>query len=456
MLSLIYLIFSLILAIPFFVILKGNLINLFQKPICLTLFFLLIIHGITPAFQYPQSMYRYIYFGQTYTLWAHIYSIILVMLFAMFMIIFYFIGRNYSDEPLPQLSSFSMSSKMYLLIFVALPAAYGAFFYFLKIMSMGHSTYMQDRIGFADRYGGMHLLFSRWLYVSFFVSFAGYLASDKRDKMILIWTILFGIITFGYFGYLGNRNSIFISLLTLVGIYLIITSLPHISIWKTAFSKIGLIVGLLVVGMVVMGYIREIKVGIKSSPVRAVTVTLNSAFGNHENMVWLIDNDYDLYYGKTYWAGLINIYPRVLWPEKPLGAGPILKNLVHPYSYAIGKKGISSLTTGYITEAYMNGGLIAVVLMGTLAGSLLRFISKLRLRCVGPWAISIYCYTTFTFAVSMTHNEFSGAYTRWLIDLFPLFWGWFFFEYLGSSSHADWQLEEIELLQYSRMNKEYQ
>lgn len=213
-----------------------------------------------------------------------------------------------------------------------------------------------------------------------------------------------------------------------IGIYLTTTFMPYVSVFKTVFSKIGIVVMLLVAGMVFVGFLRENTLGVETSASRAIAVTLNSAFGNHENILWLIDNKFDLNYGKTYWAGFVNPYPRAFWPDKPLGAGPILKNLTDPGAYVVGATGRSSVTTGYVTEAFMNGGFIGVIIIGVLAGVLLAFISELRLKCIGPWTVAMYCYTVFTFGASMTHNEFNGAYTRWLVDMFPMVIGYLLFE----------------------------
>lgn len=199
LLLLLYSISSIILSIFFFIFLKGNLVNLFRKPICLTLLFLTVIHGITPAVQYPQGVLRYLSAGQTYTFWSHLYSLFMVLFFTIIMVIFYCMrDKKTSDVPVPQLSPISLGGKAYLFIFMVLPATYGVLSYSLTILRIGYAAYMSDRVGFADRYGGMSLLFSQWMYVSFLVSFAAYLISCKRDKAMLVLAIILAVVSIGY------------------------------------------------------------------------------------------------------------------------------------------------------------------------------------------------------------------------------------------------------------------
>ena len=127
-----------------------------------------------------------------------------------------------------------------------------------------------------------------------------------------------------------------------------------------------------------------------------------------------------------------------------------MKNLVDPGSYEIGKHGISSLTTGMVTESYMNGGFLGVVIVAAVTGMVLKFIASFRPRCNGPWSVTIYTYSVFIFAYCMTYGEFLGIYTRWLIDSFPLVIGFFMFEY-----RRDYLTSEENLV-YAEQEQEFQ
>jgi oligosaccharide repeat unit polymerase len=307
----------------------------------------------------------------------------------------------------------------------------------------GFAYFMKDRIVFEDRYGGLSTLFCRWVYIAFIISVAGFMSSKGNDKNLKHWAIILGLITVGFFGFTSSRNAIFIGFIVSIGVFFVATWRPKISVLKMVFSKQGFLILFVIAAMVVIGNIRAIsssqKYG-KTIP-EAINATFNSAFGNHENVLWLVSNDFEYEYGKTYLAGFVNVYPRALWLNKPVGGGPVMKNLVNPGSYEVGRKGSSSLTTGMVTESYMNGGISGLILVAAITGLYLRVLARLRARCLGPWSLAFYTYTVFTFAFSMTHNEFSGAYTRWLIDIFPLFWGWVIFEFVNRKTLSDLQEE---------------
>lgn len=94
---------------------------------------------------------------------------------------------------------------------------------------------------------------------------------------------------------------------------------------------------------------------------------LDGAFGNDEALLWMLENNHDLYLGLTYISGFLSFIPRFLWEDKPLGAGPILSNLVTPGSYILGGEGNTSLTTGLLTESVMNfgwGGVFIIIFFG--------------------------------------------------------------------------------------------
>ncbi len=405
---------------------EGNVINLFKRPVSLCLLQLFVVHSFLPVFQYLMNLYRY----GTYSDMSHIISIIVTLVFVFFMVLTYMLSGNAKEKIEPLVFPMNYQGKMFLLICVALPAILLSVSHASKIGSFGYDEYMQDRIGFSDREGGMDLLLGRWVYMSFIVAFAAYQSSEKKDKIMLFWAIFLGVFTFAFYSYTSARHAIFISVMVVIGIYFVLNQKKYLSLTRVLFSKASLIVLAMGIGIVAVGNIRAEKIGgYSENRFEQVFLTLNNGFGNHELVVWLVSNDFNYMYGQTYMAGFVNPFPRAFWPNKPFGAGASLKNMIMPGSYQWGAKGISSLTTGWVTEAYMNGGLIGVIIIGSLTGLLLKFIANMLFNCHGPWAISIYCYTAFMYSFSMTYGEFNGIYTRWLTDVFPLFLGWLFYEY---------------------------
>jgi len=425
--------------------LHGDLANLFREPIVLMLTAVLIIHGIMPPLQHMLRFFRY---ELEYSVWSHVYSMLIVLLFVGIAVLFYGYKRKFSADCLLQLPSISPSGRTYLLLFVLLPASIAAPFFLIRVWTLGYRFFMQDRIFFSDRIGGFGLLMAPWIYIVFIVCAASYFSSQGRDLGMRRWAILLGLVVFGFFGFVGGRNSIFVGFSAAIGAFLVTTWRPRIALSRMVFSTYGLVVSVLLVLMVIMGFLRahfsEQEYGRK--PVEAVVVTLNSAFGNHENVNWLVDNEFQYQYGRTYLAAFVTFYPRAFWAGKPVGAGPVLKNMIVPGSYEVGQSGVSSLTTGLVTESYMNGGVLGVIIVGAVTGLVLRFLAHLRLKCLGPWSVAIYAYTAFTFGFSFVHNEFYGACTRWQIDMLPLFLGWFLFEFMNREEIVNWQSECIDQL----------
>ena len=316
-----YLLLSCILAFIVHHYTRGNIANLVKEPIAFALSVLILIHGVMPPLQYMTKFYRY---GQEYTLFTHFYSICIVLIFALTMVAFYAITFRKVDLEPVELFPISAPGKIYLLFFVIIPSVVAAFLFFASIRSFGYDNYMRDRIDFNDRYGGLTLFFCHWIYISFFVCVAGFLSSMGRDKSMLHWAIALGLITTGYFGYIGSGHSIFIAFAVAMGIYCITTWRPHISLWRLLLSTNGLVLIFMVVAVVIVGNIRATMIGLRTddSSIQKVVRSLNGGYGNHENVTWLIQNNFECMYGRTYLAGIINVFPRVFWANKPVWSRP--------------------------------------------------------------------------------------------------------------------------------------
>src|SRR5690606_17090729 len=123
-----------------------------------------------------------------------------------------------------------------------------------------------------------------------------------------------------------------------------------------------------------------------------LVTSVAGAFGNHELSLWQVDNPHRFLFGETYIAGATVFVPRAMWPDKPVGAGPIIKNRVHPGGYVLGGRGSSSLTTGFLVEAWMNFGLVGPLLVGIVWGSVLATIGAAARYVRTPFGISIISY----------------------------------------------------------------
>jgi hypothetical protein len=147
--------------------------------------------------------------------------------------------------------------------------------------------------------------------------------------------------------------------------------------------------------------------------------SMNGAFGNHENILWLLENENEFLYGNTYLSGFTNFVPRKIWPNKPYGAGPILKNFIYPGSYVVGRAKNSSLTTGFHTELLMNFGAIGVIVLPSfLAIFLAVFMKKLSQSRHVILKIASF-FTMISFFSQFYYGEFLGFFSRYLISFLP-------------------------------------
>ena len=142
---------------------------------------------------------------------------------------------------------------------------------------------------------------------------------------------------------------------------------------------------------------------------------LDGPFGNDENLLWLLEHGHPLYWGQTYLSGLTNLIPRVIWPDKPLGAGPEIRNLIYPGSYVLGAEGNSSITTGFLTEARMNFGLPGVLLVSAIwiwsVQRLVRSLLRAQTVFAQTLLITTICFVTGAFV----YSEFLGFFSRLML-----------------------------------------
>ena len=124
--------------------------------------------------------------------------------------------------------------------------------------------------------------------------------------------------------------------------------------------------------------------------------------------------------GATYIAGIANIVPRRFWPEKPVGAGPRIKNSIYPYSYAVGKKKNSSITTGFFNELQMNFGIFGIPVGAFFFGLLFSLLIKIFAYINTPASKALILSTTLTICTQFYYAEFLGLYTRYVFAIAPL------------------------------------
>lgn len=381
----------------------------FRSPVILFGVFFFLIHILLPILQYYNVFYRY---ENNYN-YEDIVSTIFFSLLGFFV---FLIPKNVSyinREPF----FFNKKELNKVLKFSVVVFCIGLYFSyknFSSIVLLGKEDYLRDRIGFGQS-NGLFLLLAHWTYVGCILFFFVVVNSSRKTiqrKISLLFFLLSFVYTTFYYSINSNRNSIFILVIMLFSVYFVYSK-RHIRMNLKQLIKLMISLAIFVSLFYWIGKNRSVRESY------SLVETMNGAFGNHENIVWLYSNqDYELQYGHTYYAGLVNLIPRKIWGDKPLGAGPFLKNTIYPGSYVLGGEGNSSLTTGLLNEAQINFGIFGIIFIPLILRLFLRSIEQKMNRSRGIETLAL-LFTLVLFSTQIMYAEFLGFFSRFVITFLP-------------------------------------
>lgn len=296
---------------------------------------------------------------------------------------------------------------LYFTVFYVLPMA-SLLFAVLKFGGSNYDDYMLNRT--ASRKGlGYLLMPSLWFGITLTVIFLRDVLI-RRKYMSLIWLAL-GIAGFTLVNlYLGSksRGLIVVAYCILVGFFFY-SAKSRVNLRKILLS-VCLVVGISYVGLR-FGDIRESVtrgVDISTIDTRADVDSLFSkfnAFGAIENTVWLFEymEADQVSYGATFASILAGPIPRAFWPEKPVGGGPQLRNMISPGSYDIVKgERLTSYSPGIIAESYMNFWIFGLVLVAPVFGIGLGLYAKLLKSTTSVLGIVVWVVCLFKLGYILT------------------------------------------------------
>lgn len=302
-------------------------------------------------------------------------------------------------------------------------------FFFVRNFGQLSDNYLADRIN-AGLGQGLARSMPNFLTSSALIFGYVYLsmASELRRSRLVagLLSFLSLIMVLYYYNAINSRNSIFVSLILLGSLYLFLR--PAVNLLSAKFLRKAFVGLMLAIGawaaFSAMTYNRYTYAESSYTLDRLdelETSMLYGAFGNDENIVWMANNDYKRHGGISYFAAASNFVPRSMWPEKPLGGGPRMKNEIFPGSYVIGASGNSSFTTGLFAEVWLNfgpWGLLYIMPIWALIGLFLvsavaRNVYTIRAL---PW---IAC--TILWSTAIMYSEFAGFIARLVFICTPLF-----------------------------------
>lgn len=420
------------LFVNYFVVRKLSFQSVLTSPFILFGAFFCIMHLLLPFFQWKISFFRY---ETGYDEGYYIYSMFYVMLAYIVVYISYtYLSKRrrtiiINDNPQEKIiDTQRINYKKVFAVGVLVFSIGGYFAYqnFSLISLLGQEEYLSDRISLGKG-RGLQVNLAHWMYISailfFFLVLTGKDLSKRFKRVVFIMFVVSVVTVIAYYGFNSNRNSIFILLVNLTVLYFAFKKQK-----KKKKSNIGSIAKIGLFAVVLLFLFFQLGKNRKQGALKdntanySVIEALNGAFGNHENIVWLLEHSHKtkLHYGVTYSAGITNFVPRSIWPDKPLGAGPILKNTIYPGSYVVGRRGNSSLTTGLFNELQMNFGILGMLLGSILYGIMLSKMSVFLIQSTNPINLIIIQYTLIVFSTVFMYGEFLGFLARFLITLSPL------------------------------------
>lgn len=412
--------FSLLVYLVIYLINKHRVFGCkFLDPINIFILSYAFVHFFAGAVQLLARRYQY---SSTYSLDAYFLAISYEFFFGLTVVSVYFAFegiRNSSDTKVFKLNPLIKGDYFKIYLFVVFPAFASLCYIFFYMLQFNYVEFLADRIVLFQG-KGIFLNIMDWLPTFIYIIYIEFLNKNIRlnilQKMSVF--IVFGL-NFLVAAAIGARMRAFTPFLMIVFISFILRLITSKG-KKKGFIRLAIAIVIIMISMWQLGNLRStIKSGGveefgKQSLVDGLVGVVSENFRCAENLLWLFDNKntFDLFWGKTFYAGIVNLIPRQMFPEKPLGAGPILINLIRPGTYDPNSNYITSLTTGIVIEAYMNFGHAGIVLVAF------------------PYALAIVVLKRMA---EMINN--SIAFAIWLVVVYWLCWVMIFGEFLGTFAH---------------------
>lgn len=426
--SMLYFIFFVLLGLLAFARIGGRMDRMYRSPIYAFILAMAFIYGFMPWVKEIFDIQTYPF---PYSFDAKFSALVNSLIYTLMGIVGYCACGGLHHRDLPEVHSMTGREHLRALLILGIPSFFAVLYLAKTISGYDLASYMKDRIVLRRGLGpAVILAFTAICYGAVVVT--NYFTEKKegrapsRLRLLVILGAVFALAV--AFVAMGNRNFVFI----LIAIVL----LALLSIYAGRMGRIVLLFPALLGIAIGLSLWAKVRTTLDTSSAGTVTEVasegalpllvygFNGAFGNAENLVWLASNDrsWDLLYGKTIYAALVNPIPRSLWPDKPFGGGPELRNMIYPGSYTLDGENLTSYTTGLPTEGYMNFGLLGLFLFGAFNGACLAWARNIYARqsSVTPLGVVMYSYSVFMFAFGFLYMELLGGWSRYFITMLLL------------------------------------
>lgn len=312
-----------------------------------------------------------------------------------------------------------------LLVVMLIPACMALGYQINLIVSEGIQGYLKNRITLQA--GGQIFIAPMNLFAgSLLIYFVNALVrskftTEKINPFILI-PLMLASITAGLVQ--GSRMRTLLSVLLLVLTVFILQSKGENSKRLMLFFIPGLAV--IFMAGIALQQVRAQFVRNEKAQVAIESATLAGdtadSFREYENTFWLLEHKdtFETAKGLTFAAAFTSFIPRSIWPEKPLGGGPFIRNLIKPGTYDFNSgKSLTSYTTGIVAEGFINFGEIGFVVSGVIFALVLLLVSFFLK--FGNSAIPFAAWMALLYrGIDLQRGEFLGGIANTVFFCMPL------------------------------------
>jgi oligosaccharide repeat unit polymerase len=425
MIPLVYLVAGTLVLVPLFWGRRERLVQLAQQPITWFCGLYFLMYFASPAAMIGTEAFRY---QSGYAPAAYLYAAAYLLFFGFAVWIGYFaygapaqsVGKSFRGIVAWQ-SMGRIHAALVLTIFLSLSVA--ALVVVVRvILSVGITYYMGERIGLFRGRGYLFMAMSLPL-VLLLLMYTNRLVvriqSSRGSGGVVVGVLFLMSVIVGALQ--GSRTGMIIPVAFMVVVRLQLLPPERVQRrWIVGAAGVLLTVAFLGVARQQVMVGEDIRVTAESVQQAAQNILLES--GEPENLFWLLDHPERLTFlhGKSFLAAVVGFVPRAIWPSKPLGAGPFLKNIIQPGSYNFDSGvGLSSLTPGLPAEAFMNFGWWGAPIVGVLLGLLLGFLERAAAVLRSPVGYAIWFSAVFC-TIFLLKGEALGVFNRFVVMVMPL------------------------------------
>lgn len=323
----------------------------------------------------------------------------------------------------------------WVLIIMLIPACMALGFQLKLIISEGIQGYLKNRITLQA--GGQIFIAPLNLFAgSLLIYFVNALVRSKITSEKINLFVLIPLIAASIMAGLvqGSRMRTLLSILLLVLTLFILQSRGESSkklMWVLIPGLAAIFMAGIALQQVRAQFVKNEKaqVAIESATLAGDTA---DSFREYENTFFLLEHHSEVptANGLTFIAAPLSFIPRSIWPGKPLGGGPYLRNLIKPGTYDFNSgKSLTSYTTGIVAEGYMNFGDIGFVVSGVIFALVLLLVAYFLK--FGNSAIPFAAWLALLYrGIDLQRGEFLGGIANTVFFCMPLVIAYWILKYL--------------------------